>query len=151
MKKFFFSLDTVLSYKEQVLDNLRGEHARAIARVRQCEQEIQELEQMHKECVAEFEMRKVRGMSIADMRGYENYLEALGLKIRQKQEQLVKLQEEEEKKREQVVEAKKETSSITKLKEKKQAEYDKMIQKQEELFIEEFVSNKRAAARASSS
>ena len=33
MKKFKFALDTVLSYKKQVLDALRGEHAEALAKV----------------------------------------------------------------------------------------------------------------------
>ena len=45
MKKFFFSLDTVLSYKEQVLDGLKAEHAKVLVRLRQCEDEIDRLEQ----------------------------------------------------------------------------------------------------------
>ena len=32
MKKFFFSLDTVLNYKEQALDGLKAEHARILAK-----------------------------------------------------------------------------------------------------------------------
>ena len=50
-------------------------------------------------------------------------------------------------KRSEVVEAKKETSSIDKLKEKKFKEYEKAVQKEEEQFIEEFVATKRAMAR----
>ena len=34
MKKFKFSLDSVLSYKQQVLDALKGEHAAILAEVR---------------------------------------------------------------------------------------------------------------------
>ena len=34
MKKFKFSLDSVLSYKQQVLDALQGEHAALLAQVR---------------------------------------------------------------------------------------------------------------------
>ena len=52
----------------------------------------------------------------------------------------------EEKKREAVVEAKKETSSIEKLKEKKLDAYQKAVAKSEELFIEEFVSTARVNA-----
>ena len=37
MKKFKFSLDTVLSYKQQVLEALQGEHALALAAVREQE------------------------------------------------------------------------------------------------------------------
>ena len=45
------------------------------------------------------------------------------------------------------MEARKETASIEKLKEKKRAQYDKEVQKDEERFIEEFVSNKSAVER----
>ena len=132
MKKFFFALDTVLSYKEQVLDGLKAEHARILAKVRECERAIEELEQLHRECTAKFREEKMNGIKISEIHTYENYLEALGLKIRQKYEQLEKLQKKEEAKRNEVVEAKKETSSIDKLKEKKRGEYDKEVQKQEE-------------------
>lgn len=86
-------------------------------------------------------------MKISDIHTYENYLDALRLKILQKQELLVKLQTQEEAKRNEVVEAKKETSSIDKLKERKREEYEKEVQKEEEHFIEEFVSTKRAMAK----
>ena len=69
------------------------------------------------------------------------------VKIRKKYEELAKLREKEEAKRSEVVEAKKETSSIDKLKEKKFKEYEKAVQKEEEQFIEEFVATKRAMAR----
>lgn len=147
MKKFFFALDTVLSYKEQVLDGLKAEHARILAKVRECERAIEELEQLHCECTAKFREEKMNGIKISEIHTYENYLEALGLKIRQKYEQLEKLQKREEAKRNEVVEAKKETSSIDKLKEKKRWEYDKEVQKQEEQFIEEFVATRNAMAK----
>lgn len=147
MKKFFFSLDTVLSYKQQVLDSLKAEHARILMKVRECEDAIEKLESEHRQCVLEFRECRVNGMKISDIHTYENYLEALGIKIRRKYEELAKLREKEEAKRNEVVEAKKETSSIDKLKEKKFKEYEKTVQKEEEQFIEEFVATKRAMAR----
>ena len=146
MKKFFFPLDTVLSYKEQVLDGLKAEHAKILAKVRECERAIEELEQLHYECTDEFRKNKMNGIKISEIHTYENYLESLGLKIRQKQEQLKRLMIKEEAKNE-VVEAKKETSSIDKLKEKKRQEYDKVVQKEEEQFIEEFVATQSAMAK----
>ena len=147
MKKFFFSLDTVLSYKEQVLDGLKAEHARILAKVRECEAAIERMEEEHHRCVLEFRECRMNGMKVSDIHTYENYLEALGIKIKKKYEELAKLQEKEEAKRNEVVEAKKETSSIDKLKEKKFKEYEKEVQKEEEQFIEEFVTTKRAMAR----
>ena len=63
------------------------------------------------------------------------------------QEQLARLREQEEIKRKEVVEAKKETSSIDKLKERKRFEYDKEVLKQDERLIEEFVTTRDAMAR----
>ena len=147
MKKFFFSLDTVLSYKEQVLDGLKAEHARILAKVRECEAAIERMEEEHHRCVLEFRECRMNGMKVSDIHTYENYLEALGVRIRKKYEELAKLKEKEEAKRNEVVEAKKETSSIDKLKEKKFKEYESEVQKEEERFIEEFVATKKAMAR----
>ena len=147
MKKFFFPLDQVLDYKEQVLDGLKAEHARILMKVRECERAIEELEQLHRDCTAEFRKNKLNGIKISEIHTYENYLEALGVKIRIKQDQLEKLKLREEAKRNEVVEAKKETSTLDKLKEKKREEYDKEVQKEEERFIEEFVTTKSAMVR----
>ena len=88
MKKFFFSLDTVLNYKEQVLDGLKAEHARILMKVRECEHAIEMLEQEHLRCAGEFRENRFNGMKISDIHTYENYLEALGIKIRRKYEEL---------------------------------------------------------------
>lgn len=53
------------------------------------------------------------------------------------------LQKQEEAKRKEVVEAKKDTSSIEKLREKKLEVYNKAVQKSEENLIDEFVTTKR--------
>ena len=147
MKKFFFPLDTVLRYKEQVLDSLKAEHARILAKIRECENAIDELEHEHRQCDIEFRQNKLSGMKISEMHTYENYLDALRQKIRRKQEQLARLREQEEIKRNEVVEAKKETATIEKLRERKLMEYDKQVQKEEERFIEEFVVTKNALAK----
>ena len=148
MKKFYFALDTVLNYKEQVLENLQAEHSRIIAERVECEKGIEALEQEQRECMEELEQKKAEGMSITDMQTYDRFLTSLRKKIERERERLAEILLREERKREQVVEARKETASITKLKEKKRAQYDKEVQKADEQFIDEFVSNKRAVARA---
>lgn len=59
---------------------------------------------------------------------------------------LEELRRREERKRDQVVEARKETATIEKLKEHKLEDYRKAEQKDEEQRIEEFVSTTRAMA-----
>lgn len=57
---------------------------------------------------------------------------------------LAEIRKKEEAKREEVIEAKKETSSLEKLKDKKLELYQKAVQKSEETFIEEFVVSARS-------
>lgn len=116
-------------------------------KVRACESKIEELERQHRECVEEFEEKKLAGIPIIKMKIYENHLEGLSVRIMQKQEELERLKEEELRKRNKMIEAKKESTSIQKLKEKKKQEYQKMEQKAQEILVEEFVSAKNAMTK----
>lgn len=77
---------------------------------------------------------------------YEQYLRATERQIEEAVEILERLRAEAEAKRLEVVEAKKDTSSIEKLREKKLDSYNKAVQKSEELIIEEFVTTTRVMA-----
>ena len=139
MKKFRFSLETVLDYKQEVLSALQTEHAAILARVHAQENYYSELD-------AEFTERKLEGITILDAMQYEQYLRATERQIEEAVEILKQLQAEAEAKRLEVVEAKKDTSSIEKLREKKLDSYNKAVQKSEELIIEEFVTTTRVMA-----
>lgn len=143
MKKFRFSLETVLEYKHQVLETLQTEHGAILARVREQEQHIEELEAAYRALSHEFNRRKAEGLTILDAIKYEQYLRSSERQIEEAYEHLRQLQKQAEKKRAEVVEAKKETSSIEKLREKKLEGYNKAIQKSEEALIDEFVTTKR--------
>ena len=146
MKKFRFSLETVLDYKQEVLSALQTEHAAILARVHAQEALLEELENYYSELDAEFTERKLEGITILDAMQYEQYLRATERQIEEAVEILKQLQAEAEAKRLEVVEAKKDTSSIEKLREKKLDSYNKAVQKSEELIIEEFVTTTRVMA-----
>ena len=146
MKKLKFALDTVLSYKQQVLGVLQGEHAEAVARVRAQEALLEELWREYRDCDGEYHRRAEEGLAITDALMYQSALRAAELEIQRETKRLEELEAEAEKRREAMVEAKKETSSIEKLKEKKLEAYHKEEAKSEELFIEEFISSTRAHA-----
>ena len=146
MKKFRFSLETVLDYKQEVLSALQAEHAAILARVHAQEDLLEELENYYSELDAEFTERKLEGITILDAMQYEQYLRATERQIEEAVEILKQLQAEAEAKRLEVVEAKKDTSSIEKLREKKLDSYNKAVQKSEELIIEEFVTTARVMA-----
>lgn len=141
MKKFNFPLDTVLNYKDQALDNLKSEHARILAKVTEQEKKIEALKGQRLAACARYEEEVLKGTTISAMREYEGYITFMQTRIMAEQGILKKLKLKEEQKRSEVVEARKEKVSIEKLKEKKLMQYNKEVQRSEELFIEEFVSN----------
>lgn len=143
MKKFRFSLETVLDYKRQVLDALRAEHGAILARVKRQEELIERLEADYHALAGEFNQRKAEGISILDAMKYEQYLRSSERQLEEAYAHLAQLRKQEEEKRGEVVEARKETSSIEKLREKKLEGYNKAVQKAEEALIDEFVMTKR--------
>ena len=148
MKKFKFSLDSVLAYKQQVLDALKGEHAAILAQVRAQEEALEAVWQEYRDCDSEYSQRKAEGMTIADALFYQNSLRVLERDIQRETDKLDALRKKEEKKRQEVVDAKIDKSSIEKLKEHKLEDYHKAVQKAEENLIDEFVSSARARASA---
>ena len=146
MKKFRFSLETVLDYKQQVLDALQKEHGVIMAQVKEQEEYLAGLEADYRDMDAEFCQRKLEGITILDAMRYEQYLRAMERQIQQAVYRLEELRRQEEAKRLEVVAAKQDTSSIEKLKGKKLDSYNKAVQKSEEAMIDEFVSTTRAMA-----
>lgn len=148
MKKFKFSLETVLSYKDQVLNSLKNEHGAILAAIREQEEVLDEVWRRYREYNEEFCERKRTGMTAVDAVMYQSALRAQELEIKRQTEKLERLQAEEEKKRNEVVEAKKETASLEKLRERKLDNYNKELQKIEEQRIEEFVVTQRVMTSA---
>lgn len=150
MKKFRFSLDTVLTYKQQVLDGLQGEYSAAMTEVRVQEGVLERAWATYRAYNAEFREKSAAGLSAVDALLYESGLRAQELRIQKETETLKKLEEVAEKKREEMVEAKKGTSSLENLRGHKLDAYQKAAQKSEEAQIEEFVTQTyRAETQAS--
>ena len=149
MKKFKFALDSVLSYKQQVLDALKGEHAAILAQVREQEDVLEAVWRDYRDCNEEYRRRKAEGLTIMDAMFYQNGLRVLEADIQRETDRLAELRKKEEAKRQEVVDAKIDTSSIEKLKEHKLDDYNKAVQKSEENLIDEFISSARARANIS--
>ena len=143
MKKFQFSLDTVLSYKQQIQDSLQSEHAESLARVRRQEKLLDELLAKYRAYCTEYRERCEAGLPVTDVLVYQSGLRAMEREIEKASADLEELRRQEEKKRMEFIEAKRETASIEKLREKKLQDYQKALDKSNELFIEEFVSTGR--------
>ena len=148
MKNFRFSLETVLGYKQQVLDSLQNEHMMAMAAERRQEELLKALGEEYRLYKQEFTERRTSGISAAEVGQYENGLHYLERKIEAETGRLQELKEQTELARERMVEAKKETASLEKLREKKKSAHQKEAAKEEERLIDEFVNNLHSAAGA---
>lgn len=148
MKKFTFSLDHVLKYKDQILDYLKSEHAEILKEIRDQEELIKTIQEQYVTCADHLRKEQRQGITVMKIYTYENYLDVLTYQIKKEQEVLELLIKKEAVKRRQVVEAKKESASIEKLKENKIARYNKEVQREEERLIEEFVTNSRSKSMA---
>lgn len=146
MKKFKFQLDTVLRYKNQVLDIRLAEHGSALAAVRRQEGILERAIQNRVDCEEEYRQKKAEGITVADSMKYETGIEVLEGAVRREAGLLKELQKDEEKKRARLVEARKETQSLEKLKELKREEYDFALAKAEEKEIDDLVMARRSAA-----
>lgn len=146
MKRFKYSLETVLDYKTQVLDNLKTEHAVIVRSVNQKKEEIERLKKQLNGFQAGFDDAKTQGAPIESFWLYEKCIVGMEKKIGEEKEQLLELKKDEEKKKNEVVVAKIDTSKFENLKGKRFSEYRKAEMKEEEAFTEEFVSHTILAA-----
>ena len=149
MKKFQFSLESVLGYKQQVLESLQNEHAILIQKMRQQEERLRQMEESYRAWNEEFRQAEMEGITVAEAMRYESCLRFWEKEIAQQRQTVLQCQQEVEQKRRQVVAACQETASLEKLRDKKQEEYRKAVQKGEELFIEEVVAAQKAMAALS--
>lgn len=148
MKAFKFRLDTVLDYKNQILDALMVEHGTMLARVREQTALVQTMHNRFADYNAEYTEKKQQGMTIADALKYQFGLQALETEIAHASERLKKMQKKEEEKRAEVVGAKIDTSSIEKLRKIKRGLHDKAQLKEEEAMLDELVASRRAVSNA---
>ena len=114
-----------------------------LEKVRRQEERLEQEQARYAQLNREFRQAEAEGITIAEAMRYESGLRYLEGVIQRETRVLQQLQEEAERKRKQVVQARQETASLEKLKEKKHAAYLKGVQKSEELFIDELVSAAR--------
>ena len=148
MKKFSFSLNAVKDYKEKMLENIKIEHAALMESVAMQEQLIQGMEETEHIVCLELNEKNSKGIAPYELVNYQRYLRVLQNDIMTECEKLGRLHRMEEAKREELIELKKETASFEKLEEKKLKEYDNKARKEQEAFIEEFISNKNFSGKS---
>ena len=77
MKRFKYSLENVLHYKEQILDSIKAEHGTLLAQIRNKEAEIQELENKLVSAQNKMDDLKKQDVQIKDICLYGMYISCL--------------------------------------------------------------------------
>lgn len=145
MKKFVFSLEKVLDYKQQILNVLKNEFADLQMKLRDIIEQIEQLNQQFTALNLQMQAEIQEGLSAGDIAVYKTYLQALNSKTQKLIQTKIQLQNAVEQKKQEVLVAKSEISGLEKLKDKQLKEYNFQIQKIQEQSIEEFVSHARSA------
>ncbi len=139
MKKFRFSLDPVLDYKQQVLDCLMSEHQTLLNRLAAQEQAVAAAERRYDQTNLEYRGKKETGMLVAEAMTYETGLKVLEQEIRRETERLAAFRRQAEEKWAELVTVKQDTSSIEKLREKQLSCYQAELQNTQQRFIDDLV------------
>ena len=146
MKRFRFQLEPVLNFKLQGLDALLAEladlQARAAAQEARRDEAYRQLAEYDALCAR----KRAEGMTVLEAMECERCQQVLDRRAKKEQQTLLVYQQEAEAKRDEVVEARKETHSLERLKDLRRGEYDTALRKEEEKVLDDLTAARRAAS-----
>ena len=141
MKKFNFTLQSLKRYNDQVLSGEKSVLGRLRAELAEQQALLDEKTAEYEQSIIKLNALVSEGTTAMRLSLHKKYVSSLQQDIYRIKAQMAQKREEIEIQLEKVVEATKEVSKLEKLKEKQLEEYRYAAQKEEELRIEEFVSN----------
>lgn len=147
MKKFIFSLQKVLEIKQQFLENLKAELGNLNNELNIREENIKMLKNKFEEANAGLVKKSSASVTAGEMIYYKMYMDCILKQVEKKEEEKAVILRKIDAKRHEIINMNMEISGLEKLRDKEYEEYTKDAMKKEEIFIEEFVSNKKMAEK----
>lgn len=141
MKKFEFTLDKIRNYRQQILDREKNTLGALRSQLSMLEKQLEEIKVRLNEASEKLREMYSGGVTVTDISVHKRYITTLQQEIRLCQQAIRNKEKEIENQLQVVVAATQEVSKLEKLEDKQLEEYNHLAQKEEELFIEEFVSN----------
>lgn len=141
MKKFVFTLEKVLNYKNQTLDVLKNELSTLQRELEIMNQKIDELEGVFANTNQTLVEQMQTGVASSELTVYKVYLSDINATIKHKREEKHQLELRIAKKQTEVIGMNIEIASLDKLKEKQFEEYRKAEQSAAEVELNEFINN----------
>ena len=146
MKRFQFQLEPVLNFKQQGLDALMVELSAIQASVVAQENKRSAAYQRLADYDAESVRKNAEGLSVIEAMERQSCQQVLARRARHEDDELARLRREAEKKREEIVEARKETHSLERLREVRQNEFNAAMAKAEEKELDDLTAARRSAS-----
>lgn len=140
MKKFVFPLENVLSYKRESLEMLQNEMAQIRQKIRELEEEIAARRRESAELDRALALRLRTGMETCDFAAHKRYFHELDRRIGALEGKRAALLREAAAKQEEIVRMNSDISGLEKLREKQLRAYEAEDRKEQEQFVEEFVT-----------
>lgn len=140
MKKFQFTLQKLMDFREQELDRQKNALAALQGDLKKIQDRREELAAMVVRYSNDLVTAGSAGVSVAEMAMRKRYIVTLQQEIHECERRAVLKQQEIDKQLSVVVDATKDVKTLEKLEEKQLEEYKAAEGKENELFIEEFVS-----------
>lgn len=140
MKKFQFTLQKLMDFRQQELDRQKNTLSALQADLQRIYQEKEELIRQVEECSADLELVCRQGAQAFEISVRKRYIVTLQQEIHEHDASAAVKQQEINKQLGVVVEATKDVRTLEKLEEKQLEEYKAAAAKENEQFIEEFVS-----------
>ncbi len=142
MHKFGFRLESVRNLKVQMEDNAKNHLALASRELEKQKEFLNGLKTTRESSISELNSKVDEGVSISQIRAYNNYFSFLKQKITEQKQNVNNAQNQVDIKRESLVKAVQERKILDKLREKKYGEFLKEQGKAEQQLIDELNSFK---------
>ena len=147
MKRFKFNLESVLKYRESIERQEKGVLSGYNAQLIILLKELEKLNDDYKYEAVQFERMAQEGISVNELKSKHAIMENIEFYIEKKIEEVERQQRLISTQTTVVVRAMRDTKTMDRLKEIKYGEYQKSENKENELFIEEFVAQQAFAGK----
>lgn len=146
MKKFHFTLEKLKDFRDRELDRQKNALSALRTELRRINDTAESLKIKVAEQSAQLERVCAAGASASDVAMRKRYIVTLQQEIHLREQQAAEKQQEIDRQLDVVVEATKDVKTLEKLEEKQLEDYKALETKENEQFIEEFVSGQAVRA-----
>lgn len=145
MKKFKFTLQSVLNLKNSIEKQQRAELAAADARIRALEEELAAINLRHAVTRERFNREIREGISSTELLVYSTGFKVLRDKAAHQKRRILAAEEERRRIQLRLLETMKERKALEKLKARHLEEYREELRREDERIMDDFMSNKVTA------